>query len=85
MPNGSSILIVGAGDLGLRIALRCAAATGIHRVWLAGRNPARGHIDARLIDACSVGAMVAFRHVDAFAGFAQFSIRDVAMIRHRAL
>ena len=65
MPNGSSILIVGAGDLGLRIALRCAAATGIHRVWLAGRNPARGHIDARLIDACSVGAMVAFRHVDA--------------------
>ncbi len=58
-------MIVGAGDLGLRIALRCAATAGIHRIWLAGRNPARGHVDASLIDACSVGAAVAFRHVDA--------------------
>lgn len=58
-------MIVGAGDLGLRIALRFAATAGIHRIWLAGRNPARGSVDASLINACSVGAAVAFRHVDA--------------------
>ena len=56
---------MGAGDLGLRIALRCAATAGIHRIWLTGRNPDRGYVDASLIDACSVGATVAFRHVDA--------------------
>ena len=68
MSERHSILIVGLGDLGLRIAMRLGACADRMRLLLAARDTARMRARAALIAACAPACEVVFVPLDALDG-----------------
>lgn len=68
MPSPRSVLIIGLGDLGLRIALRLSADALPLRLHLAARDCARMRSRAALVAGCASGASARFLPLDALDG-----------------
>ena len=68
MYQSPSILIVGLGDLGLRIALRLGACADPLRLLLAARDTPRMRARAALVAACAPSCEVVFVPLDALDG-----------------